>query len=287
MCDDEIHQGQLHDPRLSRRTFGLAAAAAAGYATSAAAQAEAKVSEKDVTVTTPDGACDAVLFTPAGKGPWPGVLIWTDIAGLRPAFRDMGRRLASAGYVVLVPNPFYRSAKAPVVDASFNFGDPAQRKRLFDMRAAMTPEGVDKDAKAYVAYLDAQPQVSKKAKIGVQGYCMGGPLTLRTGATQPRIGAGASFHGGTLVSKTGESPASWIPQLHGRYLVLEAENDDKNDPTAKETVKAAFDAAKIPVHFEVYPAQHGWCVPGSAVYNAEQAERAWSELLKLYKGALG
>jgi carboxymethylenebutenolidase len=115
---------------------------------------------------------------------------------------------------------------------------------------------------------------------------MGGPLTLRTGATQPRIGAGASFHGGTLVSKTGESPASWIPKLHGRYLVLEAENDDKNDPSAKDTVKAAFEAAKIPVHFEVYPAQHGWCVPGSAVYNAEQAERAWGELLKLYKGAL-
>jgi carboxymethylenebutenolidase len=286
MCDDEIHQGQLHDPRLSRRTFGLAAAAVAGYAASAAAQAEAKVAEKDVTVTTPDGACDAVLFTPAGKGPWPGVLIWTDIAGLRPAFRDMGRRLASSGYVVLVPNPFYRSARAPVVDASFNFNDPAQRKRLFDYRAAMTPDGIDRDAHAYIAYLDAQPQVSKKAKIGVQGYCMGGALTLQTGAASARIGAGGSFHGGTLVSKTATSPHLMIPKLHGRYLVLEAENDDKTDPTAKDTVKAAFDAAKVPVHLEVYPAQHGWCVPGSAVYNADQAERAWGELLKLYKGAL-
>jgi carboxymethylenebutenolidase len=287
MCDDEIHQGQLHDPRLSRRTFGLAAAAAAGYATSAAAQAEAKVAEKDVTVTTPDGACDAVLFTPAGKGPWPGVLIWTDIAGLRPAFRDMGRRLASSGYVVLVPNPFYRSAKAPVVDAGFNFNDPEQRKRLFSYRAAMTPDGIDRDAHAYIGYLDAQPQVSKKAKIGVQGYCMGGPLTLQTGAASARIGAGGSFHGGTLVSKTATSPHLMIPKLHGRYLVLEAENDDKSDPTAKDTVKAAFDAAKIPVHLEVYPAQHGWCVPGSAVYNADQAERAWGELLKLYKASLG
>ncbi|THD77996.1 MAG: dienelactone hydrolase family protein [Phenylobacterium sp.] len=291
MCDDEIHQGQLHDPRLaapglSRRGFGLAAAAVAGYATSAAAQAAAAVAEQDVTVTTPDGACDAVLYTPPGKGPWPGVLIWTDIAGLRPAFRDMGRRLASSGYVVLVPNPFYRSAKAPVVDASFNFNDPEQRKRLFSYRAAMTPDGIDRDATAYIAFLDAQPSVSKRKRIGVQGYCMGGALTIQTGALSPRIGAGGSFHGGTLVSKTPASPHLMIAKLHGRYLVCEAENDDKSDPTAKDTVKAAFEAAHVPVKLEVYPAQHGWCVPGSAVYNAEQAERAWGELLAMYRGAL-
>lgn len=295
MCDDEIHQGQLHDPRidpgqdlrLSRRTFGLSAAAAAGYATSAAAQAEAKVSETDVSVKTPDGVCDAVLFTPSGKGPWPGVLIWTDIAGLRPAFRDMGRRLASSGYVVLVPNPFYRSAKAPVVGANFNFADPAQRKRLFDMRAAMTPDGIARDAKAHTAFLDAQASVSKKAPLGVQGYCMGGPLTLKTAAVcSDRIRAGASFHGGTLVTKGPDSPHLLIANLKGSYLVLEAENDDKNDPSAKETVQAAFAAAHVPVAFAVYPAQHGWCVPGSQVYNAPQAERAWGELLKLYKAAL-
>jgi carboxymethylenebutenolidase len=287
MCDDDIHQGQLHDPRLSRRAFGLSAAAAAGFATSAAAQAEAKVSEKDVTVKTPDGACDAVLFTPAGKGPWPGVLIWTDIAGLRPAFRDMGRRLAASGYVVLVPNPFYRSAHAPVVDANFNFADAPQRKRLFDMRAAMTPEGVDRDARAYVAYLDAQPQVSRKVGIGVQGYCMGGPLTLMTAAVaSDRIRAGATFHGGTLVTKGPDSPHLLIPKLKGRYLILEAQNDDQRDPQAKDTVQAAFAAAHVPVEFAVYPAQHGWCVPGSQVYDAPQAERAWGELLKLYKTAL-
>ena len=288
MCDDDIHQGQLHDPRLSRRAFGLAAAAAAGYATSAAAQAEAKVAETDVTVKTPDGACDAVLFTPAGKGPWPGVLIWTDIAGLRPAFRDMGRRLASSGYVVLVPNPFYRSAHAPVVDAKFNFADPAQRKRLFDMRAAMTPDGITRDARAYTAFLDAQPQVSKTAPLGVQGYCMGGPLTIQTAAVcSGRIRAGATFHGGTLVTKDARSPHLLIKDLKGRYLVLEAQNDDQRDPSAKDTVQAAFAAAHVPVEFAVYPAQHGWCVPGSQVYDPAQADRAWTELLKLYKGALG
>lgn len=286
MCDDEIHQGLTADVSLSRRSFGLAAAAAGAFAAAPSARAQAAVVETDVAVTTPDGTADAVLFTPPGKGPYPGVLIWTDIAGLRPAFRDMGRRLAASGYVVLVPNPFYRSAKAPVVDAGFDFNDPAQRKRLFDMRAAMGVEGVDRDAAAYVAFLDAQPKVSKKAKIGVQGYCMGGALTLRTGAASARVGAGASFHGGALVSKDAASPHLLAPKLHGEYLVAHAENDDKADPTSKDTVRAAFAAAKVPLKLEVYPAMHGWCVPGSQVYDAAQADRAWSELLALYKRAL-
>jgi carboxymethylenebutenolidase len=286
MCDDDIHQGVSQDYSVSRRGFGLTALAAAGYVTSAQAQAAAAVTEADVNVKTPDGVADAVLFTPPGKGPFPGVLIWTDIGGLRPVFRDMGRRLASSGYVVLVPNPFYRSQKAPVIDGALNFGDPAVRQRLFAMRAAMSPnDGVTKDALAYVAFLGAQAKVSKKAKIGVQGYCMGGPLTLMTGAASPRIGAGATFHGGTLVAKT-DSPHLLAPKLHGRYLVCEAENDDKSDPTAKDQVKAAFAAAKVPLDISVYPAQHGWCVPGSQVYNAAEAERAWTNLLAHYKAGL-
>jgi carboxymethylenebutenolidase len=286
MCDDEIHQGLTQDLSVSRRSFGLAAAAAAGYATTAQAQAAAAVDEKDVNIKTPDGVCDAALFTPPGKGPFPAALIWTDIGGLRPVFRDMGRRLASSGYVVLVPNPFYRSQKAPVIEGPLNFGDPAVRARLFAMRAAMTDDGIDKDATAYLGFLGAQAKVSKKAKMGVQGYCMGGPLTIRTGAVSPRIGAGASFHGGTLVSKDPDSPQLLAPKLHGEYLVCEAQNDDKSDPTAKDVVKAAFAAAHVPLKLEVYPAMHGWCVPGSPVYNPAEAERAWGELLVLYKRAL-
>jgi carboxymethylenebutenolidase len=286
MCDDEIHQGLSQDYSVSRRGFGLVAAAAVGFATTAQAKAAAAVVEKDVSVKTPDGMSDAVLFTPPGKGPFPAVLIWTDIGGLRPAFRDMGRRLASSGYVVLVPNPFYRSQKAPVIEGALNFGDPEVRKRLFAMRAAMTDDGIDKDAKAYLAFLGAQAKVSKKAKMGVQGYCMGGPLTIRTGAVSSRIGAGGTFHGGTLVSKAADSPHLQAPQLHGEYLICEAANDDKSDPSAKDTVKAAFDAAKVKVKLEVYPAQHGWCVPGSQVYDAAQAERAWTELLSMYQRAL-
>ena len=285
MCDDDIHQGLTPDIKLSRRSFGLAGLAAAGLAGTASAQDRAAVVEKDVTVKTPDGSCDAALFTPPGKGPYPAVLIWTDIAGLRPAFRDMGRRLSAEGYVVLVPNPFYRSAKAPVVDANFNFNDPDQRKRLFSYRAAMTRDGVDKDAKAYTDFLAAQPKVAKKKKMGVQGYCMGGALTLQTGAAIGRIGAGGSFHGGTLVSKT-DSPHLLAPKLHGEYLICEAQNDDKTDPSAKEVVAAALTDAKVKFKLDVYPAMHGWCVPGSAVYDPAQAERAWAELLSMYKRAL-
>ncbi|MDB5477034.1 MAG: dienelactone hydrolase [Phenylobacterium sp.] len=286
MCDDEIHQGLSQDFSVSRRGFGLAAMAVAGYATTAEAQAAAAVVEKDVSVKTPDGVADSVLFTPPGKGPFPAVLIWTDIGGLRPVFRDMGRRLSAAGYVVLVPNPFYRSQKAPVVEGALNFGDPEVRKKLFAVRAAMTDDGIDKDSAAYLGFLDAQAKVNRKAKIGVQGYCMGGPLTLRTGAASPRIGAGATFHGGTLVGKDASNPLLSIPKLHGQYIVCEAQNDDKSDPTAKDQVTAAFAAAKAPLKLEVYPAMHGWCVPGSPVYDATQAERAWGELLGLYKRAL-
>jgi carboxymethylenebutenolidase len=285
MCDDEINQGLVRDARLTRRTLGLAAAAAA---VASGARAEASVIETDVTVKTPDGQCDAVLFHPAGEGPWPGVLIWTDILGLRPVFRDMGRRLASSGYVVLVPNPFYRSAKAPVVGPDFDFSDQAQRAKVFALRQAMTWDGVDRDSAAYVAFLDAQPEVDRNRPLGVQGYCMGGPLMLRTAATvNRRIGAGASFHGGTLVTKDAESPHLWITRLKGQYYVAEADNDDKRDPQAKTIVQDAFKAARVPVKFEVYEgAMHGWCVPGSQVYNAPAAERAWAELLALYKRAL-
>jgi carboxymethylenebutenolidase len=280
MCDNDIHQGLVEDWRVSRRAF-VAGGVAAGLAT--AAHAAEAVIEKDVTVTTPDGAADAALFHPAGKGPWPAVLVWPDIMGLRPVFREIGRRLAGQGYVVLVPNPFYRSKRAPVIDGAFDFSNAEARQKLFDYRKAMTDEGVDKDAIAYLAFLDAQPQTAKK-KAGVQGYCMGGPLSFRTAAAVPgRIGAVGSFHGGGLVTETPASPHLLIPRTRAAFLVAVAQNDDAKDPKAKDTLKAAFAAASRPATVEVYPADHGWCVPGSQVYKLEPAERAWGELTKLYK----
>ena len=285
MCDDDIHVGLIYDPTVSRRTFGLMTAAVAGIGS--AAHAQTNVTEKDVEVKTADGTADAALFYPAGKGTWPAVLIWTDIAGLRPVFRDMGRRLASQGYVVLVPNPFYRSIKGVVATPGFDFSKPDDRARVMGYRQAMTNDGVDKDAAAYVAFLDAQPQTDKKKKAGVQGYCMGGPLSFRTAATaSSRIGAVGSFHGGGLVTKNPDSPHLLIPKTNASYVCAIAQNDDKSQPDAKDVLKAAFAEAKRPATVEVYPANHGWCVKGSAVYDEAAAEKAWAELTALYKKTL-
>ncbi|HEY4276221.1 MAG TPA: dienelactone hydrolase family protein [Rhizomicrobium sp.] len=287
MCDDFIHPGLVTDSRLSRRSFGLMTLGAAGLASSGAL-AQSNVMEQDVTVKTADGSCDAVLFHPAGQGSWPAVLIWPDIMGLRPAFRDMGRRLSEQGYVVLVPNPFYRSAKAPVIGDNFDFSNPEQRTRLTGYRSAMTDDGVANDAKAYLAFLDAQPQTAKGKKAGVQGYCMGGSLSFRTAAAVPdRIAAVGSFHGGNgLVTKDANSPHLLIAKTNATYLICQAQNDDAQQPQMKDELKAAFTAAKRPATVDVYAANHGWCVKGSAVYNEGEAERAWTHLSTMYKAAL-
>ena len=287
MCDDDIHQGLVHDPRLSRRTFGLAAAALGGVAATSA-QARAAVVEKDVEIKTPDGVADAALYYPEGKGSWPAVVVWPDVVSLRPVFRDMGRRLAAEGYVVLVPNLYYRAKKAPVVESGFNFANPDDRAKITPLRATVTPEGTDRDAVAYLAFLDALPQTNKKKKVGAQGYCMGGPLAFRTAAAvSSRVGAVASFHGAGLVTDTPTSPHLTLPQSKAEYLVAIADNDDKQDPTAKDKLKAALDSAKRPSKVEVYAgAAHGWTVKGSQVYNEAAAEKAWAELLAIYKRAL-
>ena len=286
MCDNDIHPGLIEDWRLSRRAFVVTGIAAAGMA--AAAHAAEAVVETDVTIQTGDGSADAALFHPPGKGRWPAVLVWPDIMGLRPVFREMGRRLAAQGYVVLVPNPFYRSRKAPVVDGPIDFGNKEATQKLFGYRAAMTDEGVDRDAVAYLAFLDAQPQTAKNKKVGVQGYCMGGSMTFRTAAAVPtRIGAVGSFHGGNgLVTKDAASPHLLIPKTNATFLVCQAQNDDMMQPQVKDELKAAFTAAHRPATVEVYHANHGWCVPGGAVYNEAEAERAWTNLGALYKSNL-
>jgi carboxymethylenebutenolidase len=288
MCDEFIHPGLVEDSRITRRAFGLIAVAAAGSAR--AALPPASVLEKDVTVRTPDGSADAVLFTPKRSGQFPAVLMWPDIMGLRPTFRDMGRWLAAEGYVVLVPNPFYRSRRAPVMEVPINFGDPATREVLTGYRKAMSDEGIAKDAIAYLAFLDSQAKTDKKRKAGVQGYCMGGTLSFITAAAVPRrIGAVGSFHGGNgLVTKEPNSPHLLIAKTDpaSTWLVLQAQNDDAQQPQVKDELKAAFAAAHWRATVEVYPANHGWCVPGGQAYDQVQAERAWGALLQLYRFAL-
>jgi carboxymethylenebutenolidase len=287
MCDDETLRRMRSTPKMTRRGFAMITASAAAAA-GTTAYGQAKVVEKNVDVKTADGVSDSALFYPEGRGTWPAVVVWPDIMGLRPVFREMGRRLASQGYVVLVVNPFYRSAKAAdIIAANYNFGTPEGRAKLMGFRGAITDAANDKDAVAYVAFLDSQPQTNKAKKVGVQGYCMGGPLSFRTAAAVPnRIGAVGSFHGGGLVTKEANSPHLLIGKTNARYLVAVAENDDKSDPEAKVVLRKTFDDTKRTATVEVYPANHGWCVPGGGAYNAAAAEKAWAELLTLYKTAL-
>ncbi|GAA4039844.1 dienelactone hydrolase family protein [Sphingomonas rosea] len=247
----------------------------------------ANVTESDVVVPTPDGQADAALFHPAGKGSWPAVLIWTDILGLRPVFREMGRRLAAQGYVVLVPNPYYRAKKAPVVSGSVDFSDREAMKPVMEYRAQLTDERIDADARAYLAFLDAQKVTNRRKGAGVQGYCMGGPFTFRTAAAVPgRIRAAASFHGGGLVTDKPNSPHLLVPSTNADFLVAIAQNDDKKQPDAKGQLRAAFAKARRRAEIEVYPADHGWCVPGSQAYNEAAAEKAWTRLSSLYRARL-
>ena len=244
--------------------------------------------ENDVTIKTADGSCDAV-FTHPMSGAAPGVLIWTDILGLRPVFRDMARRLAGEGYAVLCPNPFYRTSKAPTFALDFDFQAPGGREQAMGHAGKLQAAGAaERDATTFVAWLDSQAAVKKTSKIGTTGYCMGGPLVMRTAATIPdRVGAVGSFHGGGLVTDKPDSPHLLIPKMKARYLIAVADNDDKAQPTAKDTLKASFAAAKLNAEIEVYEAAlHGWCVPGSRVYHEAQAERAWTRLLANFKTAL-
>jgi carboxymethylenebutenolidase len=296
--DDKQDSEKLHKDGadLSRRDF-LALSVAAGLAAAAGSTLAAaqQVVETDVTIKMPDGTCDAAFIHPP-SGSHPGVLIWADAFGLRPAMRDIGKRIAAEGYSVLVPNPFYRVAKAPVFDnpSSFDFQNQADMAKLKPLMASVNaPGAAEKDAVAYIAFLDAQSQINKAKKIGTQGYCMGGPLVVKTAAALPdRVGAGASFHGGGLVTDKPDSPHLLAPKIKARMYFAIASNDDQRQPDAKDKLREAFAAAKVPAEIEVYPARHGWCVPdmptenGAPIYSRPEAERAWSKLVALYKMAL-
>ena len=281
---------------LARREF-VAFSVAAGLAATAAtaAAADLEVVETNVEIKTPDGVCDAAFIHPK-TGSHPGVLVWCDAFGLRPSMRDIGKRIAAEGFSVLVPNPFYRKAKAPVLEstANFSFSNPTDMAKLGPLMASVNaPGNAEKDAAAYIAFLDAQKEVNKAKKIGTQGYCMGGPLVVKTAALLPdRIGAGASFHGGGLVTANPESPHLLAPKIKAKMYFGVASNDDSRQPDAKDKLKEAFIAAKNPAEIEVYGSLHGWCVPdmplqpGAPIYNKPDAEKAWSKLVALYKSAL-
>jgi len=268
---------------MDRRGFVVATAA---FAVAATAEAQAGVVEKNVDIKMPDGTCDAAFYHPAA-GAHAGVLIWADAFGLRPGLREMAKRLAAEGYSVLAPNPFYRMAKAPVVEMPPDFA--RDRAKITPLMASLNAAGAaERDAAAYIAWLDAQPQVDKSKKIGTQGYCMGGPLIVKTAATVPnRVGAAASFHGGGLTTANADSPHLLIPKIKARLYFGIASSDDMQQPESKTILRTSLDAAKVQGDVEVYAqAQHGWCMADTTAYHRESAERAWGKLLALYKTAL-
>jgi carboxymethylenebutenolidase len=286
MCDQDHFEDdrQKYEAlgRVTRRQFGVVLGAGITMMLPKVVNAVA-VTESDVTVTTPDGTADCYFVHPA-SGAAAGVLVWPDIFGLRPAFRQMGKRLAESGYSVLVVNPFYRAKKAPTAPngAATPIADVRPLAQGLNETTHMA------DAKAFIAWLDKQPSVDKNRKVGTQGYCMGGPIAFRTAAAVPdRVGAVASFHGGGLVNDTPSSPHLQASKTKAQFLVAIAENDDQRSPKEKDVMKEIFAKAGLPAEIEVYAgAAHGWCPPDSGVYNEPQAEKAWTRLLALYSKAL-
>jgi carboxymethylenebutenolidase len=280
MCDQDHFAEDL--TKYSRRDVGtLAAAVGVAMLLPRAAHA-VDVKESDVSVKTPDGDCDAYFVTPT-TGAHAAVLVWPDIFGLRPAFRQMGKRLAEEGYSVLVVNPFYRQKRAPTAanGASTPIPDVVPLMQALNATTHAT------DARAFIAWLDSRPEVDRNKKVGTTGYCMGGPIVMRTAAAVPnRVGAGGSFHGGGLVTNNPDSPHLLIPQMQAQFLIAVAENDDMREPNTKNVLKDAFAAAKVSAEIEVYPAAHGWCPPDSQVYDRAQAEKAWGRMLAMFKTAL-
>lgn len=290
MCDEQTEAQNA--AWLSRRQFGAAGAGLVVTATipgcseAQSAPGNLAVKGRAVTVTTPDGKVDAWFYAPE-TGKHPAVIMWPDIAGLREAYKTMASRLASSGYAVLVVNHYYRGAVAPVLDSLVAWRTPEGQAKLKPLIAGITPAATTSDAKAFVAWLDAQPEVDTAKKIGTCGYCMGGPYTVRTAAAVPdRVGAAASFHGGGLVGSEADSPVNLLAKTKASFLFAIAQNDDASAPGDKTALAAAAKAAGRPAEVEVYPAQHGWCTIDAPIYDKVQAEKAGSRMLALYAASL-
>ena len=289
MCDELTAQTEEvnHGPGgLDRRQFALLGAGAvlAGCSRSGAKDGGSQVSERMVSITTPDGVADAFFVHPA-EGAHPGVVMWPDIAGLRDAFKIMARTLAAEGYAVLVVNQYYRGGPAPVLESFAQWRTPEGQTKIAPMREQLTPEAVTRDAASFVAFLDGDRAVDKARRIGSNGYCMGGPFTVRTAAAAPdRVGAAASLHGAGLVTEEPDSPHRLLAKTKASYLFAIARNDDEKDPAVKDKLREAADAAGRPAHIEVYPADHGWCVPDSPAWDPTQADKAWEGMLELFSG---
>jgi len=286
MCDERTERDierHLRRQGMTRRDFNAALSTAAIAALLPPVAHASEVTATEVLVPTPDGEADCHFAHPA-EGRHPGVIMWPDIKGIRPAFRLMGERLAQSGYAVLVVNPYYRTVRGEVIQPGENFADPTVRERLMPHARSLSPETCVSDGGAFIGYLDAHPAVDAGRQIGTAGYCMTGSYTMRLAAAYPeRIGAGASFHGGALATDKPDSPHRLVASIDAGFLIAIAANDDEREPEAKTLLREAFDQAGLEAEIEVYPGTlHGWCPPDGDAYNQAQAERAWGRMLALF-----
>jgi carboxymethylenebutenolidase len=287
MCDEFTAETEAADPArhgLSRRQFAALGAGVilAGCSHSVEADGGSQVEEQMVSITMPDGVADAFFVHPS-QGAHPGVVMWPDIAGLREAFKIMARTLAAEGYAVLVVNQYYRGGPAPILESFSEWRTLAGQAKIAPLRDQLTPQAISADAAAFVAFLDGNDSVDKSRKIGSNGYCMGGPFTVRTAAAVPgRVGAAASLHGAGLVTDEPDSPHHLIAKTDAAFLFAIARNDDTRDPGAKDALRKAADAAGRQAEIQVYPADHGWCVPDTPTWDPTQADKAWQRMLALY-----
>lgn len=291
MCE-EAKLKQWAKDTISRREFGVLTGAATLAACAPAGQAGASeeeapdmlpLTEAGVEFETEDGTMDAFFAHPS-EGAHPGIILWPDIAGLREAKRNMARRLAGKGYSVLVLNPYYRDVEGEQFADFAAFIEAEGFQKVGPWRSKFNADAIGADAVAAAGFLDAQEAVDTARGIGVQGYCMGGPLTVWSAAAVPsRVTAAASFHGGGLVREEDPlSPHRTLDRAEAAFLIAVAQDDDAQDPDAKTKFAEAAEAAGVEAQVTVYAGDHGWTVPDSPAYNAPAAEQAYVDLLTLY-----
>ncbi|WP_224366797.1 dienelactone hydrolase family protein [Hyalangium versicolor] len=239
-----------------------------------------------IELPTRDGKCPSYIFRPSGAGPWPAVLVFMDGAGIRPAILEIGERLATHGYFVLLPDLFYRSGPYEPMDAKAIFSDPEKRKILAQYFSLATPANVMADTGTFLDWLAAQPDV-KPGGVGTTGYCMGGMLSLTAAGTHPeRIIAAASYHGGRLATDAPDSPHLLAPRMKARVYVAGAIEDNSFPDDMKAKLEDALTKAGADHLIETYPARHGWVPRDMPTHDPACAERHWKTLLTLFDAKL-
>jgi carboxymethylenebutenolidase len=240
-----------------------------------------------IEIKTKDGLCPSYVYRPTGEGPWPAVLVFMDGLGIRPAMLEVGERLATYGYFVLLPDLFYRSGPYEPMDPRAVFTDPEKRKTLMEkFFAHATQANVMSDTRAFLDYLAGQPDV-KPGGIGTTGYCMGGLMALTAAGTYPdRIAAIASYHGGRLATDAPESPHLLAPRIKSRVYIAGAMEDPSFTDDMKARLEDALTKAGVDHEIETYPARHGWVFRDTPAYDAAAAERHWQTMLALFGAKL-